>query len=100
MNGECLDGVTVGIRDVTLQGEMKDLLTKVTEAKKAAEATLIARREETAAMPSQVEPSGDSSGLEQSIEEPFEADDFDEYEDSIAEGLDPDEVDWESHDYE
>jgi regulator of protease activity HflC (stomatin/prohibitin superfamily) len=45
--------VTVGIRDVILPGEMKELLNKVTEAKKAAEANLIARREETAAMRSQ-----------------------------------------------
>jgi hypothetical protein len=45
-------GVT-GIRDVILPGEMKELLNKVTEAKKAAEANLIARREETAAMRSQ-----------------------------------------------
>lgn len=45
--------VSAGIRDVILPGEMKDLLNKVTEAKKAAEANLIARREETAAMRSQ-----------------------------------------------
>jgi regulator of protease activity HflC (stomatin/prohibitin superfamily) len=44
---------SVGIRDVILPGEMKDLLNKVTEAKKAAEANLIVRREETAAMRSQ-----------------------------------------------
>jgi regulator of protease activity HflC (stomatin/prohibitin superfamily) len=43
----------VGIRDVILPGEMKDLLNKVTEAKKAAEANLIVRREETAAIRSQ-----------------------------------------------
>jgi regulator of protease activity HflC (stomatin/prohibitin superfamily) len=42
-----------GIRDVILPGDMKDLMNKVTEAKKAAEANLIARREETAAMRSQ-----------------------------------------------
>ena len=36
-----------------LPGEMKDLMNKVTEARKAAEANLIARREETAAMRSQ-----------------------------------------------
>jgi regulator of protease activity HflC (stomatin/prohibitin superfamily) len=48
-----LQVVTVGIRDVILPGEMKDLLNKVTEARKAAEANLIARREETAAMRSQ-----------------------------------------------
>jgi hypothetical protein len=43
----------VGVRDVILPGDMKDLMNKVTEAKKAAEANLIARREETAAMRSQ-----------------------------------------------
>jgi regulator of protease activity HflC (stomatin/prohibitin superfamily) len=45
--------IAVGIRDIILPGEMKDLLNKVTEAKKAAEANLIVRREETAAMRSQ-----------------------------------------------
>ena len=44
---------SVGIKDLILPGEMKDLMNKVTEAKKAAEANLIARREETAAMRSQ-----------------------------------------------
>jgi regulator of protease activity HflC (stomatin/prohibitin superfamily) len=44
----------VGIRDIILPGDMKDLMNKVTEAKKAAEANLIVRREETAAMRSQV----------------------------------------------
>lgn len=48
-----LDVVSVGIRDVILPGDMKDLMNKVTEAKKAAEANLIVRREETAAMRSQ-----------------------------------------------
>lgn len=46
-------GITVvntGIRDIILPGEMKDLMNRVTEAKKAAEASLIMRREETAAM--------------------------------------------------
>jgi regulator of protease activity HflC (stomatin/prohibitin superfamily) len=42
--------VNAGVRDVILPGEMKDLMNKVTEAKKAAEASLITRREETAAM--------------------------------------------------
>lgn len=42
--------VTAGIRDVILPGDMKELMNKVTEAKKAAEASLITRREETAAM--------------------------------------------------
>ncbi|GJM27164.1 MAG: hypothetical protein DHS20C16_35790 [Phycisphaerae bacterium] len=45
---------SVGVRDIILPGEMKDLLNRVTEAKKAAEANLITRREETAAMRSQV----------------------------------------------
>ncbi len=48
-----LEVVAVGIRDVILPGDMKDLMNKVTEARKAAEANLIARREETAAMRSQ-----------------------------------------------
>lgn len=49
-----LEIASVGIRDVILPGDMKDLMNKVTEARKAAEANLIARREETAAMRSQV----------------------------------------------
>jgi regulator of protease activity HflC (stomatin/prohibitin superfamily) len=48
-----LEVLAAGIRDIILPGEMKDLLSKVTEAKKAAEANLIVRREETAAMRSQ-----------------------------------------------
>ena len=48
-----LDIASVGIRDVILPGDMKDLMNKVTEAKKAAEANLIFRREETAAIRSQ-----------------------------------------------
>lgn len=48
-----LEVVSFGIRDVILPGEMKDLMNKVTEAKKAAEANLIVRREETAAIRSQ-----------------------------------------------
>jgi regulator of protease activity HflC (stomatin/prohibitin superfamily) len=48
-----LEIVSAGVRDVILPGDMKDLMNKVTEAKKAAEANLIARREETAAMRSQ-----------------------------------------------
>ncbi|MDH3600380.1 MAG: slipin family protein, partial [Candidatus Tectomicrobia bacterium] len=48
-----VDIASVGIRDVILPGDMKDLMNKVTEAKKAAEANLISRREETAAMRSQ-----------------------------------------------
>ena len=48
-----LDVRSVGIKDVILPGDMKELMNRVTEAKKAAEANLIARREETAAMRSQ-----------------------------------------------
>lgn len=48
-----LEIVSVGVRDIILPGDMKDLMNKVTEAKKAAEANLIVRREETAAMRSQ-----------------------------------------------
>lgn len=48
-----LEIVSAGIRDVILAGDMKDLMNKVTEARKAAEANLIVRREETAAMRSQ-----------------------------------------------
>lgn len=46
--------ISVGVRDIILPGEMKELLNRVTEAKKASEANLITRREETAAMRSQV----------------------------------------------
>ncbi len=49
-----LDVLGLGIRDIILPGEMKDLMNKVTEARKAAEANLIARREETAAMRNQL----------------------------------------------
>lgn len=45
--------VSIGIRDIILPGDMKVLLNKVTEARKVAEANLISRREETAAMRSQ-----------------------------------------------
>jgi regulator of protease activity HflC (stomatin/prohibitin superfamily) len=48
-----LEVVSVGVRDIILPGDMKDLMNRVTEARKAAEANLIARREETAAMRSQ-----------------------------------------------
>lgn len=48
-----LEIASVGIKDVILPGEMKDLMNKVTEARKAAEANLISRREETAAIRSQ-----------------------------------------------
>lgn len=45
--------VSLGLRDVILPGEMRTLMNRVTEAKKSAEANLIARREETQAMRSQ-----------------------------------------------
>jgi len=45
--------LAAGVRDVILPGEMKDLMNKVTEGGKAAEAQLITRREETAALRSQ-----------------------------------------------
>ncbi|APW60816.1 slipin family protein [Paludisphaera borealis] len=44
---------SLGVRDLILPGDMKDLMNKVTEARKAAEANLITRREETAALRSQ-----------------------------------------------
>ena len=43
----------VGLRDVILPGEMKSILNQVIEAQKQAEANLIRRREETAAVRSQ-----------------------------------------------
>ena len=48
-----LEILAVGIKDVILPGDMRDLMNKVMEAKKAAEANLVSRREETAAMRSQ-----------------------------------------------
>ncbi|MBD3169027.1 MAG: slipin family protein [candidate division Zixibacteria bacterium] len=48
-----IEVASFGIRDVILPGDMKELMNKVMEAKKAAEANLISRREETAAMRSQ-----------------------------------------------
>ena len=45
--------LSTGIRDLILPGDMKELMNKVTEAKKAAEANLVTRREETAAYRSQ-----------------------------------------------
>ena len=48
-----IDVVSIGIRDVILPGDMKDMMNKVIEAQKAADANLIMRREETAAMRSQ-----------------------------------------------
>jgi regulator of protease activity HflC (stomatin/prohibitin superfamily) len=48
-----LEVKTAGIRDLILPGEMKEILNRVTEARKAAEAALVTRREETAAIRSQ-----------------------------------------------
>src|SRR4029079_5209964 len=45
-----LDLVALGVRDVILPGEMKDLLNKVIEARTSAEAAVITRREEAAAL--------------------------------------------------
>ena len=45
--------LALGIRDLILPGEMKVLMNRVKEAEKAAEAAVITRREETAAMRSQ-----------------------------------------------
>ncbi len=45
--------IGLGIRDVILPGEMKELMNKVIEARKKADADLITRREETASMRSQ-----------------------------------------------
>ncbi len=44
-----LELIELGVKDVILPGEMKDLLNKVIQAQKEAEANVILRREETAA---------------------------------------------------
>lgn len=44
-----LEVMSVGVKDVILPGEMKDILNQVVEAEKAAQANIIKRREETAA---------------------------------------------------
>ncbi len=49
-----IEVLSLGIRDVILPGDMKDLLNQVIEAQKASEANGIKRREETAAMRSQL----------------------------------------------
>lgn len=48
-----LEVLTIGVRDLILPGEMREILNGVTAARKAAEAALITRREEVAAMRSQ-----------------------------------------------
>jgi hypothetical protein len=45
-----LEVAAIGVRDLILPGEMRELFNKVIEAKKAAEANIIFRREETAAL--------------------------------------------------
>jgi regulator of protease activity HflC (stomatin/prohibitin superfamily) len=45
-----LELISLGVRDLILPGEMKDLLNKVIEARTAAEAAVITRREEAAAL--------------------------------------------------
>ena len=45
-----LEVLSLGIRDVILPGEMKEILNRVVEARKQAEANLATRREETAAI--------------------------------------------------
>ena len=47
---------SVGVKDVILPGEMKEILNRVVEAEKAAQANLIKRREETAATRSLLTP--------------------------------------------
>lgn len=47
--GVGLELIELGVKDVVLPGEMKDLLNKVIQAQKEAEANVILRREETAA---------------------------------------------------
>ena len=44
-----LEVKSVGVKDIILPGEMKDILNKVVEVQKASEANVIRRREETAA---------------------------------------------------
>ncbi len=44
-----IDVRSVGVKDIILPGEMKDILNRVVEAEKAAQANIIKRREETAA---------------------------------------------------
>ncbi|MDR2209668.1 MAG: slipin family protein [Azoarcus sp.] len=49
MNGFGIEVGSLGVRDIVLPGEMKDILARVVEAEKSAEANVIRRREETAA---------------------------------------------------
>ncbi|GHU06217.1 hypothetical protein FACS1894158_12000 [Betaproteobacteria bacterium] len=49
MSGFGIEVGSLGVRDIVLPGEMKDILARVVEAEKSAEANVIRRREETAA---------------------------------------------------
>jgi regulator of protease activity HflC (stomatin/prohibitin superfamily) len=49
-----IEVLALGIRDVILPGDMKELMNKVIEARKVAEASVITRREEAAALRHQV----------------------------------------------
>ena len=49
MRGFGIEVGSLGVRDIVLPGEMKNILTRVLEAEKSAEANVIRRREETAA---------------------------------------------------
>jgi regulator of protease activity HflC (stomatin/prohibitin superfamily) len=49
MRGFGIEVGSLGVRDIVLPGEMKDILARVVEAEKSAEANVIRRREETAA---------------------------------------------------
>jgi regulator of protease activity HflC (stomatin/prohibitin superfamily) len=46
-SGYGIDVKSVGVKDIILPGDMKELLGKVVEAEKAAQANVIRRREET-----------------------------------------------------
>jgi hypothetical protein len=66
--------------------------------------TVVVEFEEDVEFHEEVEPeedpaSRDEWSLKDLIGQPPRADDLD-YEDALAQGLDPDEIDWESHDYE
>jgi regulator of protease activity HflC (stomatin/prohibitin superfamily) len=49
MSGFGIEIGSLGVRDIVLPGEMKDILARVVEAEKSAQANVIRRREETAA---------------------------------------------------
>ena len=49
MSGFGIEAGSLGVRDIVLPGDMKDILARVVEAEKSAEANVIRRREETTA---------------------------------------------------